>query len=397
MSSTVSHDDMSSDDAPGEAMPGQAASGRAASGPRPATPVIDVHTHAMPMPFLRELERRGLADLSRSAERVLHLDPAVCGLAPRSPIPLAPEQHDMERRLASLTAMGVDHQVVAAPPFVFASESDDDRLVLEVTRLANDALAEFVAGSGGRLSALATVPVGHPGAAEELARCLDGLGMVGATMGTFGSGRELDHPANEELWQALDARRCFTLLHPSRVSARDRLADYHLVQLLGYPTETALATSRLIFGGVLDRHDLVLCLAHGGGCVPAVGGRLDLGWRRKPVARVSRRTPSDYLRRLLYDTAVFDTRVLGRLVEDMTSGHVLLGTDTPFDLVDQDPMRTVRALGVDAERQADILGGNAARLLGVPTGRAVPAARADPGGRAGQLPPFPTPAEGPTP
>jgi aminocarboxymuconate-semialdehyde decarboxylase len=352
--------------------------------------VIDVHTHAMPMPLLRELERRGLADLSRSAERVLLLDPDVCGLAPGSPIPLAPEQHDMERRLAAMTAMGVDHQVVAAPPFVFASESGDDRLVLAVTRLVNDALAEFAAGSGGRLSALATVPVGHPGAVPELARCLDELGMVGATMGTFGGGRELDDPVNEELWRELAARRSFTLLHPSRVSSRDRLADYHLVQLLGYPMETALATARLIFGGVLDRHDLVLCLAHGGGCVPAVGGRLDLGWRRKTVARVTERTPSDYLRRLLYDTAVFDTGVLGRLVEDMTAAHVLLGTDAPFDLADDDPLGAVRALGVDAGRQAAILGGNAARLLGA---RAVPAARS---GRTGPPRSLSTTVEGHT-
>ncbi|MEV0660484.1 amidohydrolase family protein [Spirillospora sp. NPDC050365] len=357
-------------------------------GPHPRTPVIDVHTHAMPMPLLRHLERNGLADLSRGAERVLNLDPAICGLAPGSPIPLAPEQHDMERRLASLTAMGVDHQVVAAPPFLFASESDDDRLTLEVTRLANDALAEFVAGSGGRLSGLATVPVGHPGAADELARCLDELGMVGATMGTFGGGRELDDPVNEELWQALAARRCFTLLHPSRVSSRARLADYHLVQLLGYPMETALATSRLVFGGVLDRHDLVLCLAHGGGCVPSVSGRLDLGWRRKPVARVTSRTPSDYLRRLLYDTAVFDTGALGRLVEDMTADHVLLGTDTPFDLVDHDPLRTVRALGVDAGQETAILGGNAARLIGLRV------ARRDPDDRVEEPSAPPIPVEG---
>ncbi|TDD80461.1 amidohydrolase [Actinomadura darangshiensis] len=348
--------------------------------------MIDVHTHAMPMPLLRRLERAGLADLSRSAERVLNLDPAICGLAPGSPIPLAPEQHDMELRLASLTAMGVDHQVVAAPPFVFASESGDDRLVMEVTRLSNDALAEFVAESGGRLSGLGTVPVGHPGAVAELTRCLDELGLAGATMGTFGGGRELDDPVNEALWEALDARRCFTLLHPSRVSSKDRLSAYHLVQLLGYPVETALATARLIFGGVLDRYDPVLCLAHGGGCAPAVGGRLDLGWRSKPVAQVTRRTPSEYLPRLLYDTAVFDTRALGRLVEDMTAEHVLLGTDAPFDLVDHDPLSTVRALDVDARQEAAILGGNAARLLGMP---------ADPDDR--RAPPLHTAAEGRTP
>ncbi|KRV47860.1 aminocarboxymuconate-semialdehyde decarboxylase [Wenjunlia vitaminophila] len=331
--------------------------------PVPPAPVIDIHTHAMPMPFLRQLEREGRADLSGAGRNVLTLDPELCGLPPGAPVPLAPEQYDLARRLEQLRRSGVDHQVVAAPPFVFASESADERLVLDVTRRSNDAVAEFTAASGGRLSGLATVPVGVPGAVEELARCLDQLGMVGATMGSFGGRRELDHPVNEELWAALAERRCFTLLHPSRVSSRDRLADYHLVQLLGYPVETALATSRLIFGGVLDRHDLVLCLAHGGGCAPAVGARLDLGWHRKPVTRVVANAPTDYLRRLRYDTAVFDSKVLGRLVEDVTAANVLLGTDAPFDLVDSDPLRTVRGIGLGEDEEAAILGGNAQVLL----------------------------------
>lgn len=326
-------------------------------------PVIDIHTHALPMPLLRQLERRGLADLSGMADHVLRLDPDLCGLAPGAAIPFPPEQYDLELRLASLESMGVTHQAVAAPPFVFASESPDASLVMDVTRRANDALAEFVAASSGRLVGLATVPVGLPDAAEELARCMDELGFAGATVGSYGAGRELDDPVNEDLWSALAERRCFTLLHPSRVSSRDRLADYHLVQLLGYPMETALAVSRLIFGGVLGRHDLVLCLTHGGGCVPGVAPRLDLGWHRKPVARVIERVPTEYLRRLFYDTAVFDTKTLARLVEDMTAQHVLLGTDAPFDLRDQQPVATVRALGLEESQENAVLGGNAAALL----------------------------------
>ncbi|GAA2680350.1 amidohydrolase family protein [Streptomyces aculeolatus] len=346
------------------------------TGTAPPAPVIDIHTHAMPLPLLRALEREGRADLSRAGDRVLTLDPALCGLPAGAPVPLPPEQYAMDHRLALLDASGVDHHVVAAPPFLFASQATDDALALELARRSNDALAEFAAESGGRLHGLATVPVGHPGAAAELTRALDELGLVGATMGTFGAGRELDDPVNEDLWTVLAARRCFTLLHPSRVSERDRLADYHLVQLLGYPLETALAVSRLIFGGVLERHELTLCLAHGGGCAHAVGARLDLGWHRKPVARVVGSEPTEFLRRLLYDTAVFDVRTIARLVEDVTARNVLLGTDTPFDLMDDRPLETVRRIGLDAADEAAILGGNAAALLpglGLGTGPATAA------------------------
>ncbi len=96
-----------------------------------------------------------------------------------------------------MAASGVTRQLVSAPPFVFGSLSRDDALVLDVTRRSNDALIAHVAGSGGVL--LATAPVGLPGAAAELARCLDELALAGAVLGTYGGGRELSDPVNEEL------------------------------------------------------------------------------------------------------------------------------------------------------------------------------------------------------
>ncbi|WP_326836682.1 amidohydrolase family protein [Amycolatopsis rhabdoformis] len=328
-------------------------------------PVVDVHAHALPMPLLRGLAERGLADLSGVDSGWVSLDPRVCGLADGARIPLPTQQYDLAARLADLDSSGVTHQVVSAPPFVFASESRDDLLTADVVARSNDALAEFVGASGGRLSGLGTVPVGLPGAGDELARCLDELGLRGVTIGTFGGGRELDDPVNEPLWTELARRGTFVLLHPSTVSAAQRLASYHLVQLLGYPAETALATARLVLGGVLDRHELVLCLAHGGGCLPGVGPRLDLGWHRKDVTRVSAAPPSRYLRRLYYDTAVFDPVLLRRLVDDMGADRVLLGTDTPFDLADRDPLTTVTGIGLDPADTAAVLGGNAVRLLGL--------------------------------
>jgi aminocarboxymuconate-semialdehyde decarboxylase len=329
----------------------------------------------MPLPLLRELADRGLADLSGLGERWLGLDPRVCGLAKGSRIPLPAEQYDLELRLAGMVASGVTHEVVSAPPFLFASECDDDALTAEVVARANDALAAFVGESHGRLTGLGTVPVGLAGARAELVRCLDELGFAGVTIGTFGGGHELDDPVNEPLWAELTRRRVFVLVHPSTVSASHRLAPYHLVQLLGYPAETALAAARLVLGGVLDRHDPVLCLAHGGGCLPGVSPRLDLGWHRKDVTRVSADPPTRYLRRFYYDTAVFSGELLRRLVDDMGVDRVLLGTDTPFDLADRDPLSTVTGIGLGAAEEAAVLGGNAVRLLGPRPARPVAVSR----------------------
>ena len=339
---------------------------------------LDVHSHAMPMPLLSWLADRGLADLSQVPGEVVRIDPQVSGVGKGAPLPLAVSQHDPVVRLAEMDAMGVSHHAVAMPPFLFASTCADPTLVNEVIERGNDGLAEFVAADPARLLALGSVPLGLPGAAEEARRCLDELGMAGVTIGTRGAGRDLDDPANDDLWALLAERGTFIFMHPSGVPDPARLADFWMPQLVGYPMDTAIAVARLIMGRVLERHDLVLCLAHGGGCVPALRGRMDMGWDRKDVAHTTALPPSEYAARLYYDTAIFNTTMLARLVEDYGAEHVLMGTDHPFELGDPDPIGTVRALGLDRASTRTILWESAARLLGVTSaGPEQPAAQQD--------------------
>ena len=203
-----------------------------------------------------------------------------------------------------MDAVGVSHHAVSLPPFLFCSTADDGKLVAEVVGRGNDALAGYVAEAPERLLALGNVPIGWPDAAGEARRCLDDLGMAGIAIGSRGAGRDLDDPVNDDLWALLAERRSFVFLHPSGVPDAHRQRDFYLAQLVGYPMETALAVARLVLGRVLERFDLTLCLAHGGGCLPAVRGRLDMGWRNKDVAHTTPHAPSVYTGRLYYDTAV---------------------------------------------------------------------------------------------
>jgi aminocarboxymuconate-semialdehyde decarboxylase len=154
-------------------------------------------------------------------------------------------------------------------------------------------------------------------------------------------------------------------LHPSGVPDAYRQRDFYLAQLVGYPMETALAVARLTFGRVLERFDLTLCLAHGGGCLPAIRGRMDMGWRNKDVAHTTAKPPSFYTGRLYYDTAVFTPVLLRRLVEDVGAEHVLLGTDHPFELRDAEPLASIAAADLPSAQARAILWDNAAGLLGL--------------------------------
>lgn len=324
---------------------------------------IDVHAHVMPMGILEHLEQQGRADLSELAQGWLRIDQEISGVAPGNVIPFVPEHADAASRRTARQKSGIDREAVSVPPFLFASESRDLDLVLDLARACNDALHAYVTAAGPDVHALYFVPVGHPGAKTEARRCMEDLGGAGVTIGTYGMGLELDAPVNEELWAYLAERAVFTSLHPSRASGAERLRDYHLLQLFGYPVETALAASRLIFSGVLDRHELNICLAHGGGCLLGLGPRLDLGWQRKAVAHTSENPPRAYLERFCYDTAVFDRRALQELVHQVGVDRVLLGTDYPFDLADTNPLESIRALELDESDTAAIMSGNASRLL----------------------------------
>jgi aminocarboxymuconate-semialdehyde decarboxylase len=322
-------------------------------------PVLDVHAHAMPLPVLRWLSDNDLADLTGVEAGTVSLDPRVSGVGPGAVLPLARSQHDVGTRLAEMDAVGVSHHAVSLPPFLFCSTADDRKLVAEVVGRGNDALAGYVAEAPGRLLALGNVPIGWPDAAGEARRCLDDLGMAGIAIGSRGAGRDLDDPVNDDLWALLAERRSFVFLHPSGVPDAHRQRDFYLAQLVGYPMETALAVARLVLGRVLERFDLTLCLAHGGGCLPAVRGRLDMGWRNKDVAHTTPHPPSVYTGRLYYDTAVFSPVLLRRLVEDVGVDHVLLGTDHPFELRDETPLASIAAAGLPRA----VLWDNAAALL----------------------------------
>jgi aminocarboxymuconate-semialdehyde decarboxylase len=147
--------------------------------------------------------------------------------------------------------------------------------------------------------------------------------------------------------------------------AGPRLKDFWMPQLVGYPMETAIAVARLTFGRVLERYPFHLCLAHGGGCVPSLRGRMDMGWNRKDVAHTTAVPPSEFTDRLYYDTAVFNSTMLARIVQDVGADHVMLGTDHPFELGDFTPRQTVADLGLDDADSRAILWDNAAKLLGL--------------------------------
>ena len=80
------------------------------------------------------------------------------------------------------------------------------------------------------------------------------------------------------------------------------------------------------------------------------------------AGKFARTAPLDGLRRLYYDTIVFDARALRYLVETVGASQVVLGTDYPFDMAEDRPLALVRESGLDPA-DADTILTNGAMIL----------------------------------
>jgi aminocarboxymuconate-semialdehyde decarboxylase len=135
--------------------------------------------------------------------------------------------------------------------------------------------------------------------------------------------------------------------------------------VIGNPMDTTIAAGHLILSGVMEAYPrLKILLAHGGGTLPFIHGRLDRGFKQRPeINKAISKPPTEYLKQFYFDTITHDATVLRGLVDLVGADHVLLGSDYPFDMGNEKPADLVRAAGFDSETEAKILGGNAMRLL----------------------------------
>jgi aminocarboxymuconate-semialdehyde decarboxylase len=327
---------------------------------------IDVHSHYVPPELLQDA-RTGAAldglrtDVVDGAEWLVHRQ----GF--RYPVPAA--FSDLEARLASMDERGVDQVVLSISPTLFLYWADPVETV-DFCRLANDSLARFAAASGGRIVAVATLPMQAPDAAvKELHRAVAELGLRGAEIGPAVEGTPLDDPTVRPVLDAANDLGAPLILHPYYVGPRAGLSDFYLVNLVGNPLETTVCAARLILGGTLDELDrLELVLMHGGGYLPYQIGRLDHGHRVRPEAQGCRRPPSAYLGRFTYDTLTHAPRPLAFLVDLVGAARVAFGTDFPFDMGGGPFEQQVVGADLDDGQREQVAWRTAARLFRLPPG-----------------------------
>jgi aminocarboxymuconate-semialdehyde decarboxylase len=274
-------------------------------------------------------------------------------------------------RLKQMDAMAIDMEVLSINPFWYRKDRDS---AAAIVRMQNDKLAELCAAHPDRFAAFASLALQFPDlAVEQLEYAVKKLGLRGAQIGGSVAGEEFANPKFHPVWAKAEELGAVLFIHPQstpELAGRFK-GNGWLSNTIGNPLDTTIALQHLIFEGTLDRFPgLKILAAHGGGYLGSYAARSDHACFVAPPGACNpqiklKKQPTEYLRQLHFDALVFTPEALRHLVAQVGVSQVMLGSDHPF-VWEQHPVDNVFATAtLSDDEKAAILGGNAARMLGI--------------------------------
>jgi uncharacterized protein len=349
-------------------------SGLAGKSPRPGMtimseetmtsyPLIDIYCHIYPEKFFEEMTK---------------LSPQTQNLGKR--LRTITKLFDLDERFREMDQFGHYRQIISLPnPPI--EEIASGEAGLRLARIGNDAMAELCARHpdrfAGFVAAMSLTDV--EGSLAEASRAVKQLGACGIQVFTPLAGRPLDEQAFAPVFAAMAEFGLPIWLHPARTAAMtDYAAEaksrYEMWWCFGWPYDTSVAMSRLVFSGLFDRHPGIKIITHHcGGMIPYFDGRVGpgldvLGARTtgedySQVLALLKRPHLEYFKEFYGDTAMFGGKYgIPCGLEFFGADHIVFATDTPLGPI-APTMAVIDDLDIDDEARRKIYVGNAERLV----------------------------------
>ena len=326
--------------------------------------IVDIYTHIFPDRFFAELER-GSPKLGNMGKRLR----AVRKL------------FDLDARFKDMDEVGDDYRQIISLPNPPIEDIAEGEVANNLARVANDPWPSCAPStrnafrrSPRRCRCTTSIsPSPRPSAPSRWVR-------AGVQTFTNIAGHPLDEPRFRPFFAAMAAHDLPIWLHPARTSAMpdyasEKYSRFEMWWCFGWPYETTVASCRLVFDGMFDRHPNIKIITHhfGGGMIPFFDGRIGpgmevLGGRtieedHTKVLSSLKRPHLDYFKEFYADTAMFGgTYGLPCGLSFFGCDKVVFATDAPLAPIPVH-IKALDDLKLDQAAYRKIMVGNAERLL----------------------------------
>ena len=273
--------------------------------------------------------------------------------------------YDPVARIKALDEMQIDVQAISPSP-ILLFYWEDAAVAAHFSRKQNEAIQDVVRKYPDRFVGFGSVPLQSVADSIAIAEEAKSMGLKGLEIGNAVGDKPLDDPIFERFFAAAQKLDLLLFVHPleSGLDADDPLAPV-LGNVLQFTFRTTLMVERMILKGMFEKYpNLRLCLSHGGGLLAFNIWRLDHSYSlRADLQKTIPQKPSEYLKKMYFDTIVHSVTALQYLVQVVGAERVVIGTDYPMGMGDFESVKKVLDLDVTTYEREQILGGNAAAAL----------------------------------
>jgi len=334
---------------------------------------LDIFPHIFPQAFFERM--KGIAErnpaLGAQLKRWLHI----------------PVLWDLDKRIKMMRRFPEYKQILtlSLPAIEFLGNENETP---ELARLANDGMHEIVQKHKELFPAfVASLPLNNvPASLEEMERAIGKLGAKGIQIFTNVNGRPLDDPEFFPIFERMANQYQLPIwVHPTRTAkfadyVSEQKSKYEMWWLFGWPYETSVFMGRMVFSGMFDKLPKLRIITHHlGAMVPFLANRVGYGMDQfgartsdedyESLLKKMNKRPVDYFKLFYNDTSINGWASGIRCGLDFFgAGHVLFGTDCPFDpqggpLFIRETIKALDSLKLKKNDARRIYFGNAMKML----------------------------------
>jgi predicted TIM-barrel fold metal-dependent hydrolase len=290
--------------------------------------------------------------------------------------------YDMDTRFRIMDKFPKVVQVLTIGPVPPIEHFANETQTVELAKMANDEMAELCLKYREKfITAIALLPMNNIDAAlQETDRAIKELGFRGIYVHSNINGKPLDAPEFLPLWEKMADYDLPVYIHPWRPPEfsdyeTENASKYNIAGNFGWPYETTVAMTRIIFSGILDKYpNLKIVTHHCGGMVSFYAGRIyqHYGSQRRFLGDLNK-TPLEYYKMFYNDTAIHGNTPALMLAYDFWGPDKLVfGADLPLGdsywgaRSYRATINAINDMEIPEENKKKILSDNAIRLLRVP-------------------------------